>query len=112
MSLGLMTPIHPRWDEFMDALEGPAGCNFRETIPPDSTWDCDNTPHRPIARRILRRMGGNTEEIDQSLGYFNAFGGHCDCEIAFNVEDSFNDFRGVRPKPRSRTAKNPVRRKI
>jgi len=105
MSLGLMTPIHPKWDDFLDRLEGPDGCNFRDVVrngKKDSTWDCDNTPNRPIARKHLAALGATSQEIEQSLGFFHAFGGHCDCEIAFNVQDSFESYMG-----RGRRRRNP-----
>ena len=85
----MMTPLDPRWSEFIDRMEGPDGCNFR-----DDRFTCDNTPNRPLARSILRRMGLTGPEIEQSLGYFSAHGGMCDCEIIFNVKGSVDHVLG------------------
>lgn len=89
MSLGTMTPNHARWDEFSELLAGPGYCNFREKGAGDHTWDCDNTHNRPLARRALASMGATLEDIENSLADFSQHGGHCDCEILFNVEDSY-----------------------
>ena len=81
-----MTPIHSRWDEFLERMEGSEGCDFTQTIPGDSlsvTWKCDGTMDRPVARKILESMGDI--DIEGSLQYFDNHGGYCDCEILFNV---------------------------
>lgn len=106
----MMTPFDPKWDDFLDRMEGPEGCNFQESGK-DFTFTCDNTPNRPIARRILARMGLSPAQIEQSLGYFSAYGGMCDCEIVFNVQNSFEAAMGWgRSKARGTTRKNPKRR--
>jgi len=74
----VMTPDHERWEEFCERLEGPEGCDFR----PDHTWKCNNKGDRPFATKILEDMGA---DVVKSLAYFSAHGGHCDCEILFNV---------------------------
>jgi hypothetical protein len=84
-----MTRENPRWDEFCEKLNGPEGCNFTRKNPDDAattTWKCDNSSNRPFARKILAEMGLTEDEIDQSLSYFDANGGYCDCEILFNVD--------------------------
>jgi hypothetical protein len=88
----LITPRHPRWQEFLERLEGPEGCNFRYKDPahPDPTkvsWDCaSGGPHRhDHARKILATMGLAPNTIDASCAYFGSRGGYCDCEILFNV---------------------------
>lgn len=80
----IMTPDNPRWKEFMERLEGPEGCNFRESEenPGSITWDCNGTDERSLARSILEKMGGF--DIEASMNYFKENGGSCDCEI-FNV---------------------------
>jgi hypothetical protein len=77
-----MTTGHERWPEFVACLEGPEGCNFEETDH-DFTWDCDHT-HR-YAARILLEMGLEPEDVARSIDYFKSHGGHCDCEVLFNV---------------------------
>lgn len=84
-----MNPSHPRWREFCERLEGPDGCNFREKTPgdPDSiTWTCGGGMDKTFAAAILKKMGFSELAIEASLAYFEAYGGHCDCEILFNVE--------------------------
>ena len=76
-----MTPKHPRWNEFCVRLAGPEGCDFKD----NHTWKCDNTSNRPFATAILKTM---TEiDIAASMEYFDDNGGHCDCEILFNVDE-------------------------
>jgi len=82
----IMTPDHPRWNEFTARLQGPEGCNFHEKEPgnPESmTWRCKGEENKPFARAILKSMGGI--DIKASLKFFEENGGHCDCEILFNL---------------------------
>jgi hypothetical protein len=77
--MGIMTPNHPRWDDFCQELEGENGCNFRE----DSfNWDCKGGYDKSKTEKILKNYNVN---IQESLKYFEEHGGHCDCEILFNV---------------------------
>ena len=76
----VMTVTHPRWNEFTQTLEGPDGCNCREEAG-QFLWDCSG-PERKHARRVLEAMG---MDVEKSLAYFDELGGHCDCEILFNV---------------------------
>lgn len=85
----LMNREHPRWEEFLKRLEGPEGCNFQEKEPGNPlsiTWLCAGGNNKDFATKILTDMGGI--DIDKSLAFFHANGGHCDCEILFNVADS------------------------
>lgn len=75
----VMTREHPRWREFCERLAGPEACDFKD----GGTWKCDSRADRPFARKILEDMGMNMAE---SLRYFSRHGGHCDCEILFNVD--------------------------
>jgi Protein of unknown function (DUF2695) len=79
-----MTKEHPRWEEFLERLEGPEGCNFREAAPGKTVWNCAGGDDKSLATAILTDMGASIEE---SLAYFEAHGGYCDCEILFNVAD-------------------------
>ena len=89
IGLGLMTEYHPRFKEFKERLEGPEGCNFcrdeKSSDPRSFRFDCDNSLEKPRSRRILAAMGATEKEIEQSIGYFTGSGGHCDCEVVFNV---------------------------
>ena len=82
MSNPVMTPRDARWAEFVERLEGPEGCNFHEDDQGSVVWSCPGGHDKPAARRILTAMG---YDVDQSLDYFEQYGGHCDCEILFNV---------------------------
>ena len=80
----VMTPQHPRWEEFCERLSGPEGCNFKEGATPEkTTWTCAGGNARPCAVKILKAMGMDAEK---SLAFFSEHGGHCDCEILFNVQ--------------------------
>lgn len=83
----VMTVSHPKWSEFIERLEGPEGCDFQEGVNPPETvsWKCDLKNERPLARKLLADYD---VDIEASLAYFDKNGGHCDCEICFNVEDS------------------------
>lgn len=74
-----MTPQHFRWPEFINRLKGPEGCNFAEDEDGKITWDCNGLG---LAAAILSSMD---MDIEASLEYFREHGGHCDCEIVFNV---------------------------
>ena len=81
----MMTPEHPRWDEFCDRLQGPEGCDFTEAANGlKATWTCNHD--RTFAIEILFAMGFSEEAVVASLDYFDDHGGHCDCEILFNVD--------------------------
>ena len=77
-----MDPKHPRWDEFLFRLEGPEGCNFRKKAG-KLVWICGGGTDRSKAEAILKSMV--SIDIRASLKYFYDNGGHCDCEILFNV---------------------------
>lgn len=86
--MDVMTPKHPRWNEFCTRLEGPEGCAFVEQEPgnPKSvTWKCSSRPNFELATPILKAMG---VDVESSIAYFREHGGYCDCEILFNVERS------------------------
>jgi hypothetical protein len=72
-------PRHPRWEEFLDRLCGPEGCAFAET-----RWTCYGDQR--FSRRILAAMGLDEREIAISLAYYRDHGGHCDCEVLFNLD--------------------------
>jgi hypothetical protein len=81
----LMSPDHPRWEEFLDRLEGPEGRNFEFPVHGDiksMTWTCDAEGDFPMARKILAGMGLSSTEMGHSLSYFEEHGGYCDCEMS------------------------------
>jgi len=82
----IMNHEHPRWKEFVERLMGSEGCNFQEKEPgnPNSiTWKCKGGNNKDLAIKILTDMGNI--DIEKSLTFFHRNGGHCDCEILFNV---------------------------
>jgi hypothetical protein len=70
-----MSPDHPQWSEFLNALAGPEFCDFQQ-----NGWNCLGT-HR-AAKRLLERFD---VDVQGSLAYFEEHGGFCDCEILFNL---------------------------
>ena len=84
--LGIMTMENPRWEEFVERLEGPEGWNFQEDGKGGYTWKCKAGMDKSLAIAILKKMGLVPSELSPTLDYFDANGGHCDCEILFNVD--------------------------
>lgn len=83
-----MDTSHPRWNEFVERLEGPEGCNFHESVPGDVSsvqWTCAGGNDKALATKILKGMNFSARDISASLKFFDEHGGHCDCEILFNV---------------------------
>ena len=78
-------PRHPRWEEFLDRLCGPEGCDFQEAT---MTWTCFGGTDKRFSRRVLAGMGLSERAIEVSLAYFEDHGGHCDCEVVFNVGEA------------------------
>lgn len=74
-------PDHLRWDEFMDRLAGPDGCDVHE-----GRWTCFGD-HR-ACRRILEEMGATEAVIDDATRFFRQKGGYCDCEVLMNVPEA------------------------
>jgi hypothetical protein len=95
---GWMTPEHDRWEEFIDRLGGPEGCDFREKEDGSLTSICDpSNRRRPGCRRIMRRMGLSRRQIAASLAYFEEHGGYCDCEVLMNVDPYEDDIVEEQP---------------
>jgi hypothetical protein len=66
------------WDEFIGRLEGPEGCDFK-----DSGFTCFGD-HR-LSRKILAEMILSEREIEASIKFFEENGGFCDCEVVLNL---------------------------
>jgi hypothetical protein len=83
-----MDKKNPKWKAFIKRLEGPEGCNFKETGKKDDfTWTCAGGKDKTLATKILKDMGLSEADIAASMEYFEDNGGYCDCEIIFNVAD-------------------------
>ena len=74
-----ISPRHPRWEEFLDRLRGPEGCNFQ------TTWTCCGGTDKRYSRKILADMGLSPRAIEASLAAFEDHGGYCDCEVVLNL---------------------------
>lgn len=98
MSLGTMTRSHDRWNEFLNRMKGPEGCNFRMNASMEEVWTCAGGRDKTLAIKILTAMGATVADVVNSCIYFEAHGGFCDCEIIFNVATS----SGHRTPPRVR----------
>jgi hypothetical protein len=78
----ILTPESGRWDTFTETLYlalFPDGDDKRTTCLGDSGPGV----HR-YAKKIMKDMGD--VDIAASLEFFQAHGGHCDCEILYNVD--------------------------
>jgi len=82
---------------FLEKLEGKEGCNFREENG-EPRWDCDTNKSgdRLIARRILKNMNIDEDEIKLFISECNKHGGYCDCEILWNAIDGLKGFYNER----------------
>ena len=80
----LMTPENKLWEEFRKRLAGQEGCNFRKNEEEEIIWDCSGETDKPLARAILETY--DSIDVESSLEYFSNHGGHCDCEVLFNVD--------------------------
>jgi len=78
-----MTPEHPKWNIFIQMMEGKKGCNFRIKRNGNYSWICLGDKNKPIAKKILKIIGNI--DIEGSMKYFDENGGYCDCEILFNL---------------------------
>ena len=82
--LEVLTVDSARWEEFSTRLDGPEGCNFHKDEKGEIRWKCKAGTNQSLARAILEKMGGI--DVDATLAYCTEHGGHCDCEILFNVD--------------------------
>ena len=85
--IGIMNPKHPDWDKFLERMEGKEGCNFKKNKKGQFSWTCRGGRDKTLATKILKSMQKKDKNIDipTTLAYFDSRGGHCDCEIVFNV---------------------------
>ncbi|MBO0701480.1 MAG: DUF2695 domain-containing protein [Candidatus Dormibacteraeota bacterium] len=79
----LITPGHPRWDEFLERLTGPRALDVR-----NGGWSCTGSTAKRHSRRILLAMGLSPAAVAANLAFFERHGGYCDCEVWMNVESS------------------------
>jgi hypothetical protein len=79
----VMKPGHKKWRRFCNRLAGPEACDFKDHPTKRFTFKCGGGNDRSMATRILKDMGA---DVKASLAFFSEHGGHCDCEILFNVD--------------------------
>jgi hypothetical protein len=80
----VMTPLHPRWEEFVERLMGPEGCNFQTHPQKPMTWRCGGAKdEKRITIAIMEGMGD--VDIEESLSFFEHHGGVCDCGVILNT---------------------------
>lgn len=77
----LITPGHPRWEEFLDRLTGPLALDVR-----GGGWHCAGGEDKRHSRRILLAMGLSPAAVAANLAFFEQHGGYCDCEVWMNVD--------------------------
>ena len=80
----IMSPDHPEWKRFMDLLYGPEGCNFRQGVDGETTWNCDGLT-LTYTGAILKKYFPDVD-IAETVKYFEEHGGYCDCEVIWNVD--------------------------
>lgn len=84
--------LHFRWAEFVDRLAGKEGCDAQhEPLRMRCAGDANDETRHQYALAILVRLGLTAEEIVLARRLFDAYGGHCDCEILLNVEPKIDD---------------------
>jgi len=75
----ILKPGHELWQEFVNRLAGPEGCDFNSKRKGVCCGDLVFTKY------ILRKHfpGLNHEK---TIEFFKEHGGHCDCEVLYNVD--------------------------
>jgi len=89
-----MTKEHPGIEEFLDQMAGSQGLDLRGHCDLDRQHfgRCDGKAGRPLAKRVLSRMGFNGAQIKQTLLYFDSSKLTCDCSVyldILNVEGAY-----------------------
>jgi len=74
----IMTPEHPRWDEFADALSAAINAQNEPGVS-----DCKHT--FDSTRQVLAEMGVDVN-VEATIKYFELKGGFCDCEVLLNLD--------------------------
>lgn len=83
-----LTPDDPRWQNFTRRLDGAdEGCNCYFDDGDEFRWTCFNDFR--FSRAILSSY--DDVNVEETLAFFRQNGGHCDCEILFNVEQSSSE---------------------
>lgn len=78
-----------QFDALCEFLDSSDGCNFHETEPGNIesvTWKCDGA--LSMTRKFLDEC---IPDVDENLALLADMGGHCDCEVLFNVAERWAD---------------------
>jgi hypothetical protein len=79
----VLTPDSERWDVFTETLYLALFPDGNDNKGSKCLGDSGPSVHY-YAKEVMRDMGGI--DIAASLEFFQAHGGHCDCEILYNVD--------------------------
>jgi hypothetical protein len=74
----IMAPSHRRWDEFVVRLESALTANHE-----GDGWGCDHD--LALSALVLAVMRVDDDDVHATLDFFKSQGGHCDCEVMFNI---------------------------
>ena len=72
-------------DELVAFLEGPNGCDFRMSDPDDIKTSDGRATAR--WRRTERWLHAHGLDVRRNTSRLQELGGHCDCEVIWNVAD-------------------------
>jgi hypothetical protein len=74
----IVTPSHRRWGEFAIRLQRALECDQEV-----DGWGCKDD--LALSALVLATMDIGHDDVRATLDYFKSSGGHCDCEVMFNV---------------------------
>ncbi|HEY5630929.1 MAG TPA: DUF2695 domain-containing protein, partial [Nitrososphaeraceae archaeon] len=77
--------------EYLDRLESPEGCNFKDGVN-GLTWRCNGGTDKSYSIAILKDMKFSPVQIDEILQVAEEGGGFCDCEVLFNAIETLEDY--------------------
>jgi hypothetical protein len=85
--MNVMSPAHPDWVAFYNALSARLSLVDREGEP---SWDCQHDYRH--ARAVLASQWPQID-VEWTLSKFQDWGGFCDCEILLNAPDGWQGMR-------------------
>jgi hypothetical protein len=88
-AVNVMSPVHPEWNAFCNALGGEGYCNFRKG---EKDRDCQ---HDHGHTRALLADEWPEIDVEATLELFREHHGFCDCEVLFNVTDAWGNLHGL-----------------
>lgn len=82
-----LTPIHPRWAEFVALLTGTEGIDLRKDEQGHYHHACAGHG-LPLTRAILEKYFPEVG-VEDTIDFFGMNGGHCDCEVLMKVDTAW-----------------------